>query len=57
MRTSALVALVARMCSYPDDRYSSSISLVDVRGVRGVLHLGDQGARLHLVLLCGFDLN
>ena len=25
--------------------------------IRGVLHLGDQGARLHLVLLCGFDLN
>ena len=50
MRTCALVA---RMCSFPD--YPGSIH--DVWGVRRVLHLGDQGARLHLVLLCGFDLN
>ena len=52
MRTCALVA---RMCSFPD--YPGSIHGVDVWGVRGVLHLGYQGARLHLVLLCGFDLN
>ena len=44
------------MCSFSD--YPGSIH--GVRGVRRgrrVLHLGDQWARLHLVLLCGFDLN
>ena len=48
-----------RTCNFSDTPSHAGTNSSRMPGidVRGVLHLGDQGARLHLVLLCGFDLN